>query len=191
MEKFKEYINPFDKMIPEEWDIIKTMAELKVLKKEDSLIQQNAFFEKEVFIEKGIIRAYIIDDDGNEKSIAFYEEGKFMSTSTLRTLNGRSLHHYQAMCKTELILFNSNELKSFFSNNNFLSEIGKTIKEGEIKRQNNRDNCLLQVKGRDKYLNFIKHYPNIELHISQKHIASYLGITPISLSRIKSNLRKM
>ena len=143
-------------MIPEEWDIIKTMAELKVLKKEDSLIQQNAFFEKEVFIEKGIIRAYIIDDDGNEKSIAFYEEGK-----------------------------------SFFSNNNFLSEIGKTIKEGEIKRQNNRDNCLLQVKGRDKYLNFIKHYPNIELHISQKHIASYLGITPISLSRIKSNLRKM
>lgn len=177
-------------MIPEEWNVIKNMGKSKSLKKEEHLIQQNSLFDKEVFIEKGIIRAYIIDDDGNEKSIAFYEEGRFMSTSTLRTINSKSLHNYQAICKTELILFNSNELKSFFTKNKYLSEIGSTIKEDEIKRQNNRDNCLLQVKGKNKYLNFLKYYPNIEILISQKHIASYLGITPISLSRIKSGLRK-
>ena len=190
MEKFREYINPINAMPPEEWEILQRMGKVKRLKKEENLIQQHSLFDEEVFIEIGIMRAYIIDDEGNEKSIAFFQAGEFMSTSTLRTKNGRSIHHYQAMCKTTLLLFKSKELKSFLSKNNFLSTIGRTIKEEQVERINNRDDCLLQIKAKNKYLNFLKYYPNLERYISQKHIASYLGITPVSLSRIKSSLRK-
>lgn len=164
---------------------------MRKLKKEEDLVKQDSIFNKEVFIEEGIMRACIIDDEGNEKSVAFFQAGEFMSTSTLRTKNGRSIHHYQAMCKTNVLLFEPQELRTFLSKNNALSAIGKAIKENEIERMNNRDKCLLQVKARNKYLNFLKYYPNLEMSISQKHIASYLGITSVSLSRIKSDLRNI
>ncbi len=189
MKKIKNHISSINTIYSEEWEKIMNMGKERRLKKEENLVQQDSIFNKEVFIKEGIMRAYILDDDGNEKSIAFFQEGEFMSTSTLRTKNGRSIHHYQAMCKTNLLLFEPKELRTFLSKNNALSAIGKAIKENEIERINNRDKCLLQVKARNKYLSFLKYYPNLEMYISQKHIASYLGITPVSLSRIKSGQR--
>lgn len=181
------YTNTIDS---NQWKMIRSIGKVRKLKKEESLVQQGSIFNKEVFIEEGIMRGYIIDDEGNEKSVAFFQAGEFMSTTTLRTKNSMSMHHYQAMCKTNLLLFEPKELRAFLAKSDTLAKIGKAIKENEIERLNNRDNCLLQVKAKDKYLSFMKYYPNIEMLISQKHIASYLGITPVSLSRVKSSLKK-
>jgi CRP-like cAMP-binding protein len=190
MDTFKQYISQDHSMTAEDWLVLDNMSTPTRLKKEEHLVQRNAVFEQEVFIEKGIMRAYVLDDEGNEKSVAFFTEGAFMSIASLRTKNGRSLYHYQAMCDTEVLLFPSKALQAFFSNKPYLSHIGSAIKAKEMERLSNRDLCLLQVKAKDKYLNFLKSYPNIELHISQKHIASYLGITPVSLSRVKASLKR-
>lgn len=187
MKNFQHYVRN-SLMTSEEWSLLRNLIDSHLLKKDKLIIRKNERFEKEIFIEKGVVRGFIIDDDGNEKSTAFFLEGEFMSTSALRTKEGKSLYYYQTMCDTNLLLFDSKKLKAFLSQSKFLSQIGKKIKEKEIDRLSNRDDCLLQVKAKDKYLKFLKFYPNLERYISQKHIASYIGITPVSLSRIKKNL---
>ncbi len=129
MRIFEKYINAENTILLEEWELIKNTGRLTHIRKEELLAQQNILFKDEVFIEKGVMRAYMIDDDGNDKSIAFFQKGEFMSISTLRTKNGKSLHYYQALCETELLLFKPEVIRSFLSRNNSLIQIGKNIKE--------------------------------------------------------------
>ena len=185
MKKFKQKINPGETLSLKENQLLEDLIEFRYLKKDELFIRKGQHLDSEIFIEKGIVRAFIVDDDGNEKTIAFFEEGEFMNSLTLRTSQWKSLHYYQALTCTTTIQLSSTNFKNFLSSNKQLSAVGKLIKEREVERLNKRDLCILQVRGVDKYLNFKKFFPNIEKDVSQKHIASYLGITPVSLSRLK------
>lgn len=170
-----------------EWLSIKNIGLTIHLKKDELIFRKGEHNKKEVFIENGIVRGYIIDEAGNEKSTSFFEEGEFMSTHSLRTQNGILFNNYQALCPTKLLIFDSKQLKDLLSETKKLSEVGKAIKQRELTRLINRDDCLMQVKAIDKYMKFITFYPNLERQISQRYIASYLGITPVSLSRLKKS----
>ena len=185
---FKNYILQHEKLSTVQWDLVKSMATSVFLIKEDIIIRSNEKFDKEVFIKKGVVRGFIVDEQGNEKSTSFFEAGDFISTNTFKNKHGRSVHNYPALCKTQLLTFNEYKLKEFFSNNKLLIQIGKRIKEKEMERISSRDRCLLQVNSIERYNEFLNCYPNIEQLIAQKHIPSYLGITPVSLSRTKTKL---
>ena len=170
---------------PKEWASILALGTAISLKKDEMIFQKGDRCNKEVFLVSGIVRGFITDDRGNEKSTSFFEAGEFMSTLSLRTQNGISSYSYQALCAAQLVVFDSKQLKEFLSKTQKLTEIGKAIKERELTRLMNRDDSLMQVKAVDKYLKFQQFYPNLERHVSQHYIASYLGITPVSLSRLK------
>ena len=170
----------------DEWSSITNIGTTIHLKKDEIILRKGDKSNKEFFLEHGIVRGFIIDEVDNEKSTSFFEEGEFMSTHSLRTQKGVSLYNYQALCRTKLLVFDSKQLKNLLSETKKLSEIGKAIKERELTRLMNRDDCLMQVKALEKYHKFIKFYPNLERQISQRYIASYLGITAVSLSRLKN-----
>ncbi|GGF06369.1 Crp/Fnr family transcriptional regulator [Flavobacterium limi] len=172
----------------DEWVSIKNIGTIFHLKKDQIIFRKGEHNDKEVFLVNGIVRGFIIDENGSEKSTSFFEEGEFMSTHSFRTQKSVSIYNYQALCRTKLLVFDSKELKDLLSGTKKLHEIGKAIKEREMTRLMNRDDCLMQVKALDKYQKFITFYPNLERQISQRYIASYLGITPVSLSRVKKSL---
>lgn len=188
MRNLQSYLIQIHPISPTDWQVFTDIAQPRSLKKETLIIRENERFDQEIFIEKGVVRAFIIDEEGNEKSTAFFQEGEFMSTTAFRNKAGFSLYNYQTLCESQLVFFDSLTLKAYFSKHKDLIQLGKQLKEKEIARISSRDKCLLQVKAKDKYLEFLKCYPEIERYISQKYIASYLGITPVSLSRIKSNI---
>ncbi len=173
---------------PKEKQILLSLVNSGNLKKDELFIRKGQRLDSEVFIEKGIVRAFIIDDDGNEKTTAFFQKGEFMNSLAWRTSQQKSLHYYQALSSSVVIQLKSAEFKDLLSSNKQLSAMGKLIKEKEIERLNKRDLCLLQVDGMNKYLNFQRFFPTIEKVVSQKHVASYLGISPVSLSRLKRKL---
>jgi CRP-like cAMP-binding protein len=187
-EILRNYLNQYNKLSQEEWEYLLSLSKDIILKKEEIIVRKNEHFDKEVFLLEGVVRGFLIDEKGNDKTVSFFANGNFMSIATLRNIAGRSIHNYQALCKTKLLIFDSQSLRDFFSGNELLNEIGKQIKQNEIERINARDKCLLQVNSSDKYSEFLRYYPTLEQFISQKHIASYLGITPVSLSRTKSKL---
>lgn len=172
----------------DEWSSIKSIGTVMHLKKGEIIFRRGDKTTKEFFLENGVVRSFITDELGNEKSTSFFEEGEFMSTLSLRTQKGISIYNYQALCSTKVLVFDSKQLKDLLSESKKLSEVGRVIKERELSRLMYRDDCLIQMKAVDKYLKFIKFYPGLESQISQRYIASYLGISPVSLSRLKKSM---
>lgn len=188
MEALRSYFNEIIHISEHDWQAIKALAKEQQLKKEEILLVEGERADHEVFILQGVVRAYRVDEEGNEKSTAFFQDGAFMSLSTMRSKNGLSTYNYQALCNTKVVLFPAKPIKDLLSATKQLTTLGKNIKDTEMSRLSERDECLLQVKATDKYRKFLLSYPKLEQVIAQRHIASYLGITAVSLSRLKKEL---
>jgi|GEM_PF-1794414 len=189
MSSFKNYIDKITALDSDLFHLLDSLSEKSALKKAEVFIHANSRFNKEIFIETGVLRSYIVDEHGNDRTTAFFTGGEFVSTNTFRTINGRSSCFYQALGPASIRLFDSHKLKSTLSDNNILSLLGREIKEKIINRINQRDECIAQVKATDRYLKFIEYYPDLEHKISHHYIATFLGITPVSLSRVRKKLR--
>lgn len=188
MTALRDYIENLVSLTKDEWEQIEACTEKITLGKTDILINVNAKFKKEIFVEKGIVRAFIIDNDGNEKTTAFFRKNEFISMNSFRTKNGLSLYTYQALNPSSLILVDTAQFSSLLNQLDKLKHLVKEVKGKETVRLSNRDECLLQVRAEEKYNKFRQFYPNIESEIAHHYIASYLGITPVSLSRIRKKL---
>ena len=188
MNALKEYIQNIVSLTNVEWQEMEACTETLTLDKTDILINANSSFKKEIFVQKGIVRAFIVDNDGNEKTTAFFSKGEFLSLYSFRTKNGLSLYTYQALNPSSLILLDTEKFSTLLKKTDKLKALVKAVKGKETVRLSNRDTCLLQVRGEDKYNKFRQYHPNIESEIAHHYIASYLGITPVSLSRIRTKL---
>jgi CRP-like cAMP-binding protein len=184
----KNYIENLVSLNQDEWEQIEACGETITLGKTDILINANSRFKKEVFVQKGVVRAFIVDNDGNEKTTAFFRKNEFISMNSFRSKNGLSLYTYQALNPTSLILINTDKFSILLNQLEKLKRLVKEVKGKETIRLSNRDECLLQVRAEEKYIKFRQFYPNIESDIAHHYIASYLGITPVSLSRIRKKL---
>jgi CRP-like cAMP-binding protein len=184
----RNYIENLVSLTEDEWEQIEGCTEKVTLDKTEAVINANSRFKKEIFVQNGVVRAFIIDNDGNEKTTAFFRRNEFISTSALRTKNGLSLYTYQALNPTSLILIDSDEFAILFNRLKKLKHLVKEVKGNETVRLSNRDECLLQTRAEEKYRKFRQFYPDIESEIAHHYIASYLGITPVSLSRIRTKL---
>lgn len=188
MQILRSYFNDITSISEEDFQAIMAIALVQKLKKEEVFLIEGERANQEIFVAQGVVRALIIDEEGNEKSTAFFQAPSFISLATLRSKKGLSSCNYQALCHTTILSFHSKSLYTLLSGSQQLTALGKAIKEGEMVRLSERDDCLLQVKAVDKYRKFLIAYPKLESLIAQRHIASYLGITPVSLSRLKKEL---
>lgn len=188
MNALRDYIEKLVLLTKDEWDQIEACAEKTTLSKADILIHANRRFKKEIFVQKGIVRAFIVDNGGNEKTTAFFRKNEFISMNSFRTKDGLSLYTYQALSPSSLILIDTAKFSILLNQLDKLKQLVKEVKGKETVRLSNRDECLLQVRAEEKYNKFRQFYPNIESDIAHHYIASYLGITPVSLSRIRKKL---
>lgn len=188
MEILRSYFNEIIDVSQQDFQNIMALTQVQEIKKEEVFLKEGERASQEIFVAKGVVRAFIVDEEGNEKSTAFFQAPAFISMTTLRSKKGLSSCNYQALCNATILAFQSKSLYALLSASQQLNILGKVVKEKEMARLSDRDGCLLQVKAKDKYLKFLACYPNIEGVIAQRHIASYLGITPVSLSRLKKEL---
>lgn len=167
------------------WLVLQPLLVCKHFHKQDFIVMQDVPFQSEVFVVEGTIRAFTIDEAGHEKTTAFYQSLEFMSISTLRNQNGCSISTYQALSKTVVFFLHTASFISLLSSHPELRALVTYAKEFEKSRVRSRDECLMQVNGREKYRAFTLRYPTLEEKIPHYYIASYLGLTPVSLSRIR------
>lgn len=187
MNQLLNYIKTIVNLTDECASNIKLNSKEKLIAKNETVLNKGAKANTEIFLSEGIIRAFLIDKQGNEKNTAFYEGGEFISTSALRSKNGYSIYTYEALTNCVIYIIDSGKFNELLRTHTPLMDAAKLVKEKEIERLNKRDECLMQVSAIEKYQKFIEHYPKIENFIPHYHIASYLGMTPVTLSRLKGN----
>jgi CRP-like cAMP-binding protein len=140
------------------------------------------------FLKKGLVRYLYIGDDGREYTKAFLAENSFVSSYTAMKSGTPSPFSIQALIQTELIAVDYEQWKKLAQNHEAWSRflIALLEKGYAIKEKRERDLLLLDAESR--YRIFREEFQYLEADIKQHLIASYIGITPIALSRIR---RKM
>lgn len=177
--------------LPEE--VAKTLyhnLEKRQYKKGAILLDKGAPCNHSFFVEKGLLRSYMLDEDGKEHIIQFAPENWFIVDRSSVYFNDRSEIYIEAIEDTEVVLID----ESFFCQANEISpDFGRyndKLLHNHIRQMQKRINLLLGATAETRYLSFITMYPDLLLRVPQWMIASYLGITPESLSRVRKELAK-
>ena len=185
---FGDYLHGMVDMPPRAWQDLKNISAVRRYSRRHFLVREGETFGQEVFILEGILRAFTLDEEGFERTTAFYQPHQFMGISTLRNQAGLSAATYQSLTDSILVYVNSDGLRSLLDTRPALVELAAFVKQQEIERLKKRDSCLMQPSGLEKYKKFRVQYPKLEDEIPHYTIASYLGITPVSLSRARKKM---
>ncbi len=162
----------------------------KKIKKGTILLSENDICKETFFVEKGLIRMYSIDKNGKEHIVQFAPENWMISDRSSMFFNEKSSYYIDAIEDSEIW-----SLKMDFFNTMHI-KYPETVGNNErllhkhIRNLQDRVNSLLSDSAEERYMKFIKMYPDIMLRVPQWMVASYLGITPESLSRVRKELAR-
>lgn len=142
------------------------------------------------YVDSGKFRYYKIDKEGNDRTLWFNKSFPFIGDyhSFLKRTNAELC--IQAMEDYEIILFNYGQMMELFDTNIDTQKLRATIAERSMFGWRNIALALHFDTAEERYIELLNDYPDIEKEIHLKHIASTLGISPETLSRIRKKLDK-
>ncbi|MEN8117438.1 MAG: Crp/Fnr family transcriptional regulator [Bacteroidota bacterium] len=138
-------------------------------------------------VKSGLLKSFVIDENGNEKIIEFYPENSFVSAFTSFITQEITDWNIQTIENSEIFIISKELLNQLYKRNNCWTLFGLKIFETQTLKKCNREKSLLVNSAFERYTIFRKQYENIENRLSLNQIALYLGIQPESLSRIRKD----
>ena len=141
------------------------------------------------FLHKGLARAYVTDKNGNEFNKNFFAEGRFPGSMSALLNNQANTMVVEAIEDCEIIEIDFKRYRTLlFDDANVMKMHIHYLERHWLLEKEPKEIGYLQFEARERYLNFLNEYAKIIHRLPQYHIASYLGITPTQLSRIRKQV---
>jgi len=185
------YFHHFNKRVPlteEERELIKSYLTLKKLRKRQYLLQEGDVCKSVAFVEKGALRLYNVTENGTEHIVQFALEGQFLTDLYSFFVNEPSIYNIDAIEDSELVLITrsaSDELRKLSPK--YQEFIFQETSEAYIQLQK-RMTSVISLSLEERYQELTTNYPNIIQRLPQHMIASYMGLTPETLSRVRKRI---
>ncbi|WP_422858248.1 Crp/Fnr family transcriptional regulator [Flagellimonas sp. S174] len=162
----------------------------KKLRKRQFLIQEGDSVKYEYFVASGCLKAYEVDDNGDEHIIQFAKENWWISDFKAFFEEGKATLNIDAIEESLVYGIEKQDLENLFLDVPKFDRFFRIKLTSAFVALQNRILSSLDKSNSERYLDFQKTYPNLERRIPNYMIANYLGIKPESLSRIRKNLVK-
>ncbi len=162
----------------------------KKVAKNEFLLNEGNICRDTFFVEKGLLRMYSIDKNGKEHIIQFAPEKWLISDRSSIYFNEKSNFYIEAVEDSEIYVLTNDFFTKMGDSFPHTVEHNDILLQKHIRNLQNRINSLLADTAEERYMDFIKMYPDILLRVPQWMVASYLGITPESLSRVRKELAR-
>lgn len=163
---------------------------VKKMKKDEFVLRQGEFCKHTFFIEKGLLRQYSLDNKGKEHILSFAPENWFVTDRESAYFNLPSAYFIQALEESTVVMLDETFFQLLSKKIKTFTDFNNRLLHNHIRHLQGRINLLLSATAEDRYLQFINMYPDILLRVPQTMVASYLGITPESLSRVRRELAR-
>ena len=141
------------------------------------------------FVISGVLRLYYIDSEGNEFTKSFCAENSFLAAYSALLMRQPSRLFIQALEDAKLLVADYSAYRSLSESQVSLQQLNCKIAETLFIKKERRESALLLDDAKTRYLSFLEEYPGLATRLKQHHIASYLGVTPVTLSRIRAQLK--
>lgn len=184
MEKIRTFLNGLATMSDDDWLIFSSKLERIHYAKKAIILMQGKTERYLSFLEKGIVRFNIPGSD-HDITFGFAFENTFFSAYD--SFVTRSPSQYNIECISDCILYRISyeELKDVYANTSIGEHIGRRVAEELYVKKVKREISLLEHDARERYIGLLTEQPHLIKHIPQKYLASYIGVRPQSLSRIR------
>jgi CRP-like cAMP-binding protein len=184
----KKFITRYVTLSDPELEDITSKFKRKVLKKKDFLLKQGGTCKDLVFVQKGCLRLYYIKDD-IEISVWF----AFPQSSAIEIysfISERPSDYFlQVIDDSEVLCLSKTELNKLYQHQPKMQEMMRNFWEDVILNLINRFTALQKDSAEKRYLDLLQK-PDYLATIPQKYLASFIGVTPTSLSRIRKQIIK-
>lgn len=172
----------------EELNYCRTLFTPRKLRKRQYLLQEGDVCLYQALVTKGILRSYTVDEKGNEHILQFAAEGWWIADLYSFFTEEPSQYNIDALEDAELLLITKPNWNLLLQDVPAFERYFRILLQNHLISTQKRLMESLSVTAEEKYRNFIKTYPDCMLRLPQHQIASYLGITRETLSRIRKQL---
>lgn len=162
----------------------------KTIKKHQFFLNEGDVSRHIAFVNSGCLREYTIDSKGTEHIIQFAIEDWWVSDLNSFLSDRPATFNIDALLESEVLLLEKSARDELLNNCPKMERFFRLLVEANHVATHQRISDSLSTSAEERYLKFIKTYPKLFEQVSQNQIASYLGITPQSLSRIRKELTR-
>lgn len=180
----------FIKLTSEEETFFISLLHEKKLKKKEFLVQEGNLCHHTYFVNKGALRTYFVDSKGFEHNMQFAIEDWWAGDMHSVLKEKPSRFYIVAMEDTELLSLEKQDQEKLFQRVPKFERFFRHLLQNAFVAFQDRILAGMSETAEERYLNFRKKYPAMDGRFPQNQIASFLGITPESLSRIRKQLAK-
>lgn len=188
LNKFRVYLEKSLHITDEQFSLISKDLQIKTFQKNEIILSQGDICNRTFFVGEGLLRSYSIDSKGKAHIIQFAPELWWISERNGLLFNEPSEFYIDAIEQTTALVIPKDYFNHAIPLLPKLQDLNENMLNNSIRFMQKRINMLLSATAEERYLDFIRLYPNLTLRVPQWMIASYLGITPESLSRVRKDL---
>jgi len=174
---------------PEEESAMKDSFVFKKVTRKEQLLSEGEVCNSIWFIYQGYFRLYY-NTDGNENTFQFFSPNSWYTDYNSLLSSAPTIENLQALKSGEVLVIDKNNLNLLYQNYAGIEKLGRIMAERAFLSVYNLNKMRSNEEIEQRYLNLIKTRPDIIENIPQHYIASYLGVKPESLSRIRKRIFK-
>ena len=188
MNDFKKFFNDLTSVSAESWNKFSVLFEPGILKKGDYFIKEGKIARELAFLENGILRVFYRNDKGIEYNKQFFVHPCLIGGYASLITNKPSKINQQALTNCTIRVAKYSDVQALYSTCPDIERAARILAEYYFVEKEQREIEIVLLDAEKRYLIFQQQFPQLEQQIPQYHIASYLGVTPTQLSRIRRKL---
>ena len=188
---YELFFKKFNDAVPltqEEQEVIKTYLTPKKLRKKQYLLQEEDVCKYIAFVEKGVLRAYTVSDKGSEHIVQFALEGWLISDLYSFLTGEPATYNIDALENAELLLISKVAHEELLQKMPKYETYTRLQLTGAYIAMQRRLTSIISLPLEERYNYFTSLYPDVSQRVPQHMIASYMGLTPETLSRVRKRL---
>ncbi|MCR9174151.1 MAG: Crp/Fnr family transcriptional regulator [bacterium] len=163
-------------------------AKTKTYQKKELIMSEGSLSNNVVFVREGLIRQYLLDKNGEERTFRLIPENYLMANVDLVLFEQPSRFYFEAYEKTKVFMVDYNVVMNIVQNNPKLQKNHTMFSRRMMKEMHKRLELFVLSSAEERYLSFLEDYPHVANRVPDKYIASVLGMTPVTLSRIRAKI---
>lgn len=187
MDEIRKLLNTYTTQSDEDWHFFRSKLSSKTYPKNSVILKKGKVENYISYVEKGILRLFIPKIE-NDITFGFIFPGEFVSAYDSFLTQTACQYQVQSLTVSKLWQINRKDLQEVYSQTKNGNEIGRKNAERLFLIKSKRELSLLTKTAEERYLDLFSERPELIQYIPLKYIASYIGVTPQALSRIRKRI---